>query len=187
MLLINSSVKQANNTGRVIEQVAQYLHGHGRAFDTAAMVPVAPFTGEYVTHCAELPAGAAALCSRLEAHVDHLYFVPTYYKMMPGAFKNFLDIVRLPTLYTGKRIGIVATNAKNQDYGARQFLQVLLGLLEFHSAVSVVVPQILILNPAAIDSAALQEYLTYFNAFPQPLANSASPNHTVLDHTVSES
>ena len=87
---------------------------------------------------------------------------------MPGVFKNYLDVVRLPELYRGKRVGIIATNAKNQDYGARQFMQSLLGLLEFHQAVAVIVPQILILDPDAVDSYALDNYLAYFRSFPVP-------------------
>ena len=168
MLLINTSLKAQNNTDAVIQQVAAYFHAIGKAYQATNLVPFPLFTGEYMTEITQAGDEAIPLWNSLATVSDHLYFVPTYYKMMPGAFKNFLDITRIAALYHGKRIGIVATNAKNQDYGARQFLQTLLGLLEFHKAVSVIVPQILILDPEEIDTQALQQYLEYFEAFPLP-------------------
>ncbi|MEM7128316.1 MAG: NAD(P)H-dependent oxidoreductase [Chloroflexota bacterium] len=168
MLLINTSLKAQNNTEQVIQQVATYFYESGRAYQFAHLTPFPLFTGEYITEISQAADEAAPLLSTLATESDHLYFVPTYYKMMPGAFKNFLDITRIATLYHGKRIGIVATNAKNQDYGARQFLQTLLGLLEFHMAVSVFVPQILILDPEQIDIQALRQYVEYFESFPIP-------------------
>ena len=170
MLLINTSVKQDNNTQRVITGVQACLQKHPASLpvDVAQVTPVPTFHGDYYTVADQLPAAARTAVQQLQQSRDHLYFVPTYYKSMPGAFKNMLDGVRIASVYTGKRIGIVSTNAKNQDYGARQFMQSLLGLLEFHQAVSVIVPQILILSPDEIDCAALTRYLDYYTAFPAP-------------------
>lgn len=146
----------------------RHFKNERQACSTSALVPFQSFTGDYVTSTADLLPAAASFIHSLESHQDQLYLVPTYYKALPGAFKNYLDIVQMPSLYQQKRIGIVSTNAKNQDYGARQFLQVLLGLLEFHHAVAVVVPQILILNPDTPDSEQLRDYLNYFASFPVP-------------------
>jgi len=168
MLLINTSVKEENNTGQVIRAIAQHLKQTERPVEIANLVPFAAFTGSYITEIAQAPQEAISFIHKLEQTADHLYFVPTYYKMMPGVFKNYLDITRMATLYHGKRIGIVATNAKNQDYGARQFLQTLLGILEFHHAVSVIIPQLLILDPEEVDLASFQEYLDYYKKFPRP-------------------
>jgi len=169
MLLINTSIKEDNNTGQVIRAVAQYLEQTQRLVEIANLVPFATFTGRYITEIAQVSQEARSFIDKLEHAIDHLYFVPTYYKMMPGAFKNYLDITRMASLYHGKRIGIIATNAKNQDYGARQFLQTLLGLLEFHEAVSVIIPQLLILDPEEVNLESLQDYLDYYERFPQPL------------------
>ena len=168
MLLINTSIKEGNNTGRVVRAVAHYLQQMQWKVDVAEMIPFAPFTGSYLKETTAVAQEAAPFVHKIERAVNHLYFVPTYYKMMPGAFKNYLDITRMASLYHGKRIGIVATNAKNQDYGARQFLQTLLGLLEFHHAVSVIIPQLLILDPEAVDLASFQQYLDYYVQFPVP-------------------
>ena len=166
MLLINSSVKQDNNTGVVIADVCDHLHDQPHSIVT--MVQFETFSGEYITSTRGLESHAANLIQTLATHQDHLYFVPTYYKSMPGAFKNFLDIVQMKSLWAYKRIGIFSTNAKNQDYGARQFMQSLFGILEFHQAVAVVVPQILILNPDNVDRQAFCDYLNYFHSFPVP-------------------
>lgn len=175
MLLFNTSLREQNNSARVIQEVAAYFDESGRRFECAAMEALPLFTGQYIDEVEETNERVARLLTLLIDEPDHLYLVPTYYKMMPGAFKNFLDITRIGAVYHGKRIGIVATNAKNQDYGARQFLQTLLGLLEFHRAVSVVVPQILILDPDGIDRDELGQYLDYFEAFPRPTIANDSP------------
>ena len=122
--------------------------------------------GDYIEDKKTLTKSQREFLQALTTQRDHLYIVPTYYKSMPGMFKNYLDVVRLSQLYDGKRIGVIASNAKNQDYGARQFMQSLLGLLEFHRAVAVIVPQILIVNPEDVDSLALRDYVEYFEAFP---------------------
>lgn len=170
MLLINTSVKVNNNTGRVIASVGDLI----TRYDTAQMTVFEPFRQDYITATDGLGPDAATLIEKLDLYRDHLYFVPTYYKSMPGVFKNFLDIVQMRSLFHGKRVGIVSTNAKNQDYGARQFMQSLFGILEFHQATAVVVPQILILNPDDIDQERFKEYLTYFMSFPAPEGSSIS-------------
>lgn len=168
MLFIDTSVKDASNTSRVVAKICDDYQLRGRRFNVAELTAFPSFTGDYITAVTGLPSTSARFIEALQAHQDHLYFVPTYYKSLPGVFKNYLDIVQLPALYHQKRIGIIATNAKNQDYGARQFLQVLLGLLEFHRAVAVVVPQILILDPDALDTRSFDDYLSYFLSFPRP-------------------
>jgi NAD(P)H-dependent FMN reductase len=168
MLLIDASVKDDSNTSRVVAKVAETCQAHRRNYTVAELTAFPSFTGNYITGATGLPPAAATFIQTLQVHQDHLYFVPTYYKSLPGVFKNYLDIVQLKSLYHQKRIGIVATNAKNQDYGARQFLQVLLGLLEFHRAVAVVVPQILVLDPEDPDMERFDDYLRYFLSFPKP-------------------
>lgn len=169
MLLINSSVKGANNTGQVIACLSHSCHLNGQPYTVSELPLFGSFTGTYITALENLPFATAQFIREVQSQQDHLYFVPTYYKSLPGVFKNYLDIVQMPSLYH-KRIGIVSTSAKNQDYGARQFMQSLVGLLEFHQAVSVVIPQILILNPDDVDMQRFDDYLNYFLSFPVPYA-----------------
>ena len=168
MLLINSSVKTDNNSRRAVSGASQHLEQIGQPHEVANLPLTPSFSGNYITDTGSAPAGLTDFIARLERQQDHLYFVPTYYKSPPGMFKNYLDLVRMASLYHHKRVGIISTNSKNQDYGARQFMQTLLGLLEFHKAVTVIIPQILILDPDKVDKAAFQAYLTYFLSFPSP-------------------
>lgn len=172
MLLINTSIKIDNNSQSVVSEVGRYLAQKHHYHSTLQLPTVASFTGDYLDqeyrNLHNLPSLFKESIQSLDHCQDHLYFIPTYYKSFPGNFKNFLDYVQLDSIYTQKRIGIISTNAKNQDYGARQFMQVLMGLLEFHKAVSVIVPQILILNPDNVDTTSFGAYLEYFNSFPKP-------------------
>lgn len=172
MLFINTSIKESNNTQRVITHAKQVCKGKQILPAIAEVPQLSLFTGSYISSVQSAPKVAQKFLEVLIAEEDHLYFVPTYYKAMPGGFKNFLDVVQISDLYHCKRIGIVSTNAKNQDYGARQFMQSLMGLLEFHNAVSVVIPQILILSPFETHAKALSDYLDYFYAFPSPKSKS---------------
>ncbi len=184
MLLINTSIRQANNTAKVIAGVRQ-TSVVCNSVEVACMARFPDFESDYITDTAGLSSGQSRLINLLDQHHDHLYFVPTYYKSMPGVFKNFLDVVRIRSLFNGKRIGIVSTNAKNQDYGARQFLQSLMGILEFHQAVSVVIPQILILNPEQVDGVLFERYADYFYSFPVPgeQKNPTATESRSLQHT----
>lgn len=168
MLLINSSVKETNNTGQVIACLSHYCQLNKQPYTVSELPLFDSFTGTYVTALENLPFATAQFIREVESQQDHLYFVPTYYKSLPGVFKNYLDIVRMPSLHHNKRIGIVSANAENQDCGARQFMQSLAELLEFHQAVSVVIPQILILNPDDVDLQRFDDYLNYFLSFPVP-------------------
>lgn len=167
MLLINSSVKKESNTSRVINSLKA---SSGLDFSLeSANLPIFPtFTGEYIKDTFSLPTDQKIFIEQIQKAQDHLYFVPTYYKSMPGAFKNYLDCVQMPALYEAKRIGIISTNAKNQDYGARQFMQSLFGLLEFHGVVATVVPQILILSPDTENKSGFEDYLNRFFTYPVP-------------------
>lgn len=157
MLLINLSVKETNNTGQVIACLSHYCQLNKQPYTVSELPLFDSFTGTYVTALENLPFATAQFIREVESQQDHLYFVPTYYKSLPGVFKNH-----------NKRIGIVSANAENQDCGARQFMQSLAGLLEFHQAVSVVISQILILNPDDVDLQRCDDYLNYFLSFPVP-------------------
>ena len=96
-----------------------------------------------------------------------LFVVPTYYKSMPGALKNFFDILKCPEIYEGRAIGFVASNHKNQDYGARHAEEVVKGLLIFFNIEAVLMPEIFILNSEHIHMSEVERLVKRISFYTQ--------------------
>ena len=122
------------------------------------------FHGEFITLDTATPAQRLTLAALRDA--DVLVFVcPTYYKTMPGAIKNFFDIVRDGRLYAGKLALIVSSNHKNQDFGARDLALCLDAMAEFYDVPLVRVGEIPIIDPNSIDAGDVDRIMTLLRRY----------------------
>jgi NAD(P)H-dependent FMN reductase len=122
------------------------------------------FSGRYIALQNATP-GQRQTLEYLSAASVIIFVVPTYYRSMPGVLKNFFDIVDLPSIYKDKTIAVVASNHKNQDYGARHAMEVIQGILAFYQIKTTIVPEIIILNHQAIDDEELSEFETLLRRY----------------------
>lgn len=151
LAIINTSIRQENTTrftAQACEQAARAYNWQVTMLDITAFGTL--FTGEYLTP--ENTAGPQRVILQSLIDTDAILFVvPTYYKNMPSGLKNFFDIVRWPELYDHKLIAFMASNHKNQDYGAEQAFKTVRGILKFFDTVAVMVHDFPIVDPQAID------------------------------------
>lgn len=90
-----------------------------------------------------------------------IFVIPTYHSGIPGSLKNFFDSIKENKIYDHTVIGVISSNDSNRDYGARQAVQVLNGILAFNKLKSFVVPIIPIINFDNIDSERIKKFLLY--------------------------
>lgn len=153
MVIINGSI-QRNNGSQINSALIQKASG-----DVAGIVSIEPFselfTGEYV-YFSNANDEQRAVMERIRDADTLIFVVPTYFKSLPGALKNFFDIVREKSLYEHKAIAFLASNHKNQDFGARHAMLIVQGILEFFETQAVFVPEIPISNPESPDHEAIK-------------------------------
>jgi NAD(P)H-dependent FMN reductase len=166
--IINGSIRENNTTlgvSRALNELLKARQAESQIVTLEHFTEI--FRGEYLTPDTVNPAQRAVLETLVAA--DTLVFVvPTYYKSMPGALKNFFDIVRWPEVYANKRLAVIASNHKNQDYGARHAEDTLKGLLIFSNISAVVIPEILIIHPQAINGNELERFARLVDSYPRP-------------------
>ncbi|MDQ3008645.1 MAG: NAD(P)H-dependent oxidoreductase [bacterium] len=160
-LVINTSFTPNSSAGKVSALVANEFYG--QLTDLTSFKDA--FTGTYLYEDSVF-SPYQATCIKQLIKADNLVFVvSTYYKLMPGMFKNFLDMVRIKAIYENKTIGLIANSHKNQDFGARATLTTLMGISEFHNSKTTFVPYIPIIDPETPDMYSLREYRAYFRRF----------------------
>ncbi len=155
LVIINGSVQQDNGS-RVNAKLIQHTAG------TAEIVSLEPFLemfrGEYIYFSNASPEQREVM-EKIAAADALIFVVPTYFKSLPGALKNFFDIVREKSLYEHKAIAFLASNHKNQDFGARHAMLIIQGILEFFETQAVFVPEIPISNPESPDQEAIKHVI----------------------------
>lgn len=157
LAIISTSLREQNGS----QKTAVCLQAAAnRAAVKSSIVTIAPFnnlfTGEYL-HFSNVNSDQFTVMDTIRAADSLVFVVPTYFKSIPGGLSNFFDIVRERSLYEHKAIAFVASNHKNQDFGARHAMLVIQGILEFFDAQAAIVPDIKIINPEKLDSAVAQQ------------------------------
>ncbi|MBA3788842.1 NAD(P)H-dependent oxidoreductase [Patescibacteria group bacterium] len=149
--IITGSIREENTTEKVSQAFAAAIKEKNIPYSVLSLLPFDTlFTGTFVY----LESATGAQREELEKMyraTTLVFVVPTYYKGMPGALKNFFDLVRSSEVYANKTIAFISSNHKNQEYGARQALEVMMGLSLFFKMHITVVPEILIQNQAEIN------------------------------------
>jgi NAD(P)H-dependent FMN reductase len=167
LAIINGSARLDNTTMQVSTALRRVAESKGWEPDIAGIAAFdTVLRDEYITW------RNASSAQRRELNIIRsagylLFVVPTYFKSMPGALKNFFDVVRIPELYDRKRIGVIASNHKNQDYGARHAEEVIKGITIFFDIAAIIVPEILILNPMEIDGHEAQRWIDRLERYPE--------------------
>lgn len=165
--IVVGSVRQDSTTPPVAEACGAALRKRGWR---TALLPLDSFTGmfdgDYVTPDSANDEQRKRL-TIMERADAVLFVVPTYFKSMPGSLKNFYDVVRWKEVYDGKLIGFVASNHKNQDYGAGHARQVVDGILTFFDISAVVMHEIIIIHPNAIDKAEVGRFADIYTHYYQ--------------------
>ena len=151
-VIINGSI-QENNGSAINSQLIQQEAGN-----TSEVVSIEPFsdlfTGEYI-YFSNANDEQRSVMEKIRDADTLIFVVPTYFKSLPGALKNFFDIVREKSLYEHKAIAFLASNHKNQDFGARHAREIIEGIIEFFETEAVFVSEIAISDPARPDHSAL--------------------------------
>jgi NAD(P)H-dependent FMN reductase len=159
LCIISGSVREENTTALLAQSFADIARGLNIETSQLALYPfLEMFTGTYIF----LDSASSTQLMELEKMRDSstlLFVVPTYYRSMPGALKNFFDLTRSPEVYAGKTIAFASSNHKNQDYGAQNAFAVIQGLLIFFKIHAVLVPEILIQHPLSIDMNEVSRFL----------------------------
>jgi NAD(P)H-dependent FMN reductase len=173
--IIHGSIRQHSNSEHVVAALQRAAeHNNMRSTPVTLQSFSTLFTGDYISLETATPEQRLQLLRIIEAPVL-LFVVPTYYKSMPGALKNFFDSVRCQQMYAHKVIGFVASNHKNQDYGARHAEEVVKGLLTFFQCPAVLLPEIVILNHEQLQKEAVDRVIHWFQRY---LPSSQQHSHT---------
>ena len=153
VVIINGSIQQ-NNGSLINSKLIQ------NAMNDAEIVTIDSFSklfrGEYI-YFANANNEQRFIMEKIRDADTLIFVVPTYFKSLPGALKNFFDIVREKSLYEHKAIAFLASNHKNQDFGARQAREILEGIIEFFDTEAVFVSEIAISDPAHTDNSAIEK------------------------------
>ncbi len=169
LCIINGSIKQNNNSlvvSTTIQRQAQQVEFDSTIVRLESFSTL--FTGEYILFETATPAQRQQL-EQIAAADILLFVVPTYYKSMPGGLKNFFDSIRYPEMYQEKIIGFVASNHKNQDYGARHAEEVMKGMLIFFNIQAILLPEIFIFNHENIQESEVNRLLRLSRSYSQYL------------------
>ena len=170
LCIVNGSIKKNNNSSAVSSSIHRCAQETGIQSTIAHLDSFSTlFTGEYISYETASPPQKIQLEYMIRADTL-LFVVPTYYKSMPGALKNFFDILKCPEVYEGKAIGFVASNHKNQDYGARHAEEVVKGLLIFFNIEAVLMPEIFILNSEYIQMSEVERLLKRISFYTQHIS-----------------
>ncbi len=173
MCIINGSIKKNNNSLVVSSSIQKYAQETSTSTSIARLESFSTlFTGEYIYS----ETASTLQREQLEHMVNAdalLFVVPTYYKSMPGGLKNFFDSVRYPEIYADKLIGFVASNHKNQDYGARHAEEVVKGLLIFFNIEAILLPEIFILHHEHISVPEIERLMKRMHAYSKHLLKPA--------------
>lgn len=165
IVIINGSI-QHDNTSQVVSKA---LKNKLKATETSLLTIDSfskLFVGDYINIKNANDKQRELLTTMKNA--DIIFFVvPTYFKSIPGALKNFFDIIRDKQIYENKTVAVIANNYKNQDYGARHTQQVIQGLSIFHQVPIYIVPEILIVHHENIDDSELRKFIELVQNFHQ--------------------
>lgn len=166
LAIIVGSVRDDNTTRPVAEACAEQAQARDWQASVIQLTDFDQlFHGTYITEKSANPQQRAVLKTMAEADAL-LFVVPTYFKSMPGALKNFFDSVQWPAAYDRKLIGFIASNHKNQDFGAGHAEAVVKGMLTFFGLIAVTLHEIVIINPRiAIDTVEINRCLDLFAAY----------------------
>ncbi|MDO8451284.1 MAG: NAD(P)H-dependent oxidoreductase [bacterium] len=122
------------------------------------------FRGEKITHENSAPNQEMDMKAMIHSQI-HLYVVPTYHTGIPSSLKNFFDILKCDEAFEGKIIGVISSNNHGRDYGARQAVQTITGILSYGKLQSFLVPIIPIIDFDDIDTQRIEVYLRYCENF----------------------